>query len=95
MPDFNNEFRCCSNSEPSSIVKLHTIAVRHGNSIRKVEQQILAKIVRQSNATTMSVIKIKSKRAHCQFVRPMPGRPMNTGTRKESVDGSHINQYMK
>src|SRR4030095_314364 len=91
MPDFNDKFSCRSNSEPSSIVKLQAIAVRHGNGVLKIQQQILTNIVSKTNATAVSLIKIKSNRAHSLLAGPPSGGAMSVGTRKGSVDSSHIN----
>jgi hypothetical protein len=91
MSDFNYKFSCRSNSEPSSIVKLQAIAVRHSNGIWEVQQEILAKIVTKTDATAVTLIKIKSKRAHCRIVGPLAGTPVSMSTRQGSVVGSHIN----
>jgi len=91
MPDFNDKLSCGSNSEPSSIIKLQAIAVRHGNGVRKIKQQILTKIVGKTNATAVSMIKIKSKRADRCIVGPLPGRSVCVSTRKGSVYSIHIN----
>src|SRR5215475_14006667 len=91
MPDFNDKFSCRSNSEPPSIVKLQPIAVRHGNCVWKIQQQILTKIVSETNAAPVSPIKIKRKRAHCCMVGPLPGGSVSVSPRKRSVDSSHIN----
>jgi len=90
MPDFNDKFRCGLNPEPSSIVKLQAVAVCHSNGVWKIKQQILAKIVNQTTAAAVSVVKVQSKRAHSSIVGPLPGRPMCVSMRKESVDSSHI-----
>jgi len=82
MPDFNDKFSCGSDSEPSSIIKLQAIAVRHGNGVWKIKQHILTKIVSKANATAVSQIKIKGKRAHCHIVGPPPGRSVSVSTRK-------------
>jgi|SRR5215510_10924583 len=91
MPDFNDRFSCRPNSEPSSILKLQAIAVCHGNGVWKIQQQLLTKIVSKTNATAVSLIKIKSNRAHCHIPGPLPGRSVNASTRKGSVEGVHIN----
>src|SRR5262249_20400955 len=91
MADFNDKFSRRSNSEPSSIIKLQTIAVSHGNRVWQIQQQILAEIVSKTKAATVSLIKIKSQRAHCYFVGPLPGGSVSVSTRKRSVDSNHIN----
>jgi|SRR5215813_5477079 len=91
MPDFNDKFSCGSDSEPSSIIKLQAIAVRHGNGVWKIKQHILTKIVSKTNSTAVSLIKIESKRAHRCIIGPLPGRPVCVSTRKGSVDSIHIN----
>src|SRR5215510_3922541 len=91
MPDFNDKFRCCLNSEPSSIIKLQAVAVCHSNGVRKIKQQILAKIISQTNAAAVSLIKVQSKRAHGALAGPPSSGSMSASTRKGSVDSSHIN----
>src|SRR5262245_58532191 len=91
MPDFNDKFRSCLNPEPSSIVKLQAIAVCHCDSIWKIEQQIVTKIVSQTNAAAVSLIKVQSKRAHGALAGPLPGKSVSVSTRKGSVENSHIN----
>jgi len=91
MSDFNDKFRCGLNPEPSSIVKLKAVAVRHGNGIGKIEQQILATIVSQTNAAAVSLIKVQSKRAHSLLAGPPSGGSMSVSTRKGSVYSSHLN----
>src|SRR5215510_9289274 len=90
MPDFNDKFRCGLNPQPSPILKLYAVAVRHGNSLWKIEQQVLAKIVRQTNAAAVSLVKVQSKRAHSLLTGPLSGESMSVSTRKGSVESSHI-----
>src|SRR5215813_10026970 len=91
MTDFNDKFRCGLNPEPSSIIKLQAVAVCHGNGVRKIEQQLLAKIVSQTNAAAVSLIKVQSKRADGALAGPPSSGPMSASTGKGNVDSSHIN----
>jgi len=91
MSDFDDKFRCGLNPEPSSIIKLQAVAVCHGNGVRKIKQQILAKIVSQTNAAAMSLIKVQSKQADGALAGPPSSGAMSASMRKGNVDCSHIN----
>src|SRR5690348_8146870 len=101
MSDFDNELRRCLYLEPSTIFKLQTISISHGNRLGQVEQDIFALIPHQANAASMARVKIESERSCRVFRRPIPGAPMNGGamsgsTLNGSVMRSHSHtQYMK
>jgi len=38
MPDFNQQFSCGFNPDPSAIIKLQAIAVSHRNRLWKIKQ---------------------------------------------------------
>jgi hypothetical protein len=86
MPHLDNGLCCRLNHEPPPIVKLHTISISHGDSLRKIEQDILALIGRQPNPAPMARIEIECDSACGIFLRPIPGRSMN-----ESRVYRHIN----
>jgi hypothetical protein len=86
MPHLDNGLCCRLNHEPPPIVKLHTISISHGDSLRKIEKDILALIGRQPNPAPMARIEIECDSACGIFLRPIPGRSMN-----ESRVYRHIN----
>jgi hypothetical protein len=86
MPHLDNGLCCRLNHEPPPIVKLHTISISHGDSLRKIEKDILALIRRQPNPAPMARIEIECDSACGIFLRPIPGRSMN-----ESRVYRHIN----
>jgi hypothetical protein len=77
MPHLHNRLCGRLNHEPSPVVKLHTISVSHGDSLWKIEKDILALIRREPNPTPMARIEIERDSASGSFLRPMPGRTMN------------------
>jgi len=60
MSDFDNELRRGLNPEPSTVFKLQSISISHGNSLGKVKQDIFALIASQANSTSMAGVKIES-----------------------------------
>src|SRR5262249_22350658 len=90
MPDFNDDFRCCSDPEPSAILKVQAVAVCHRNCLWKIEQQVAAYIICQTGTAAVSPIKMQSNRARRLIVGPLPGGPVRVSTRKGSVVSSHI-----
>jgi hypothetical protein len=101
MSDFDNELRRRLNLEPSTIFELQAISIRHGNRLRKIEQDIFALIPSQANTASMPRVEIESKGACRFFRRPIPGESMNGSamsgiTVNRSVMRSHGHtQYMK
>jgi hypothetical protein len=77
MPDLDNCFCGRPNHEPPPIVELHAIAISHGDSLWKIEKNILALICRDPNPSPMARIEIERDSACGSFLRPMPGRAMN------------------
>jgi hypothetical protein len=65
------------NHEPPPIVKLHAISISHGDSLWKIEKDILALIRREPNPAPMARIEIERDSACGTFLGPMPGRTMN------------------
>jgi hypothetical protein len=60
MSDFDYELRRSLNLEPSTVFKLQSISISHGNSLGKVEQDIFALIPSQANPASMAGVKIES-----------------------------------
>jgi len=77
MPHLDNRLCGSLNHEPPSVVKLHTISISHGDSLWKIEKDILALIRREPNPAPMARIEIERDSACGSFLRPMPGRTMN------------------
>ena len=77
MPHLDNRLRGRLNHEPPPIVKLHTISISHGDSLRKIKKDILALIRRKPNPAPMTRIEIERDSACGIFLRPMSGRAMN------------------
>ncbi len=77
MPHLDNRLCGRLNHEPPPIVKLHTISISHGDSLWKIEKDILALIRREPNPAPMARIEIERDSACGIFLRPMPGRTMN------------------
>ena len=77
MPHLDNRLCGRLNHEPPPIVKLHTISISHGDSLWKIEKDILALIRREPNPAPMARIEIERDSACGTFLRPMPGRTMN------------------
>ena len=86
MPHLDNRLCGRLNHEPPPIVKLHTISISHGDSLWKIEKDILALIRREPNPAPMARIEIECDSACGIFLRPIPGRSMN-----ESRVYRHIN----
>jgi hypothetical protein len=73
----DNRFPGRLNHEPPPIVKLHTISIGHGDSLWKIEKNILALIRSQPNPAPMARIEIERDSTGGSFRRPMPGGTMN------------------
>jgi hypothetical protein len=77
VPDLDNRLCGRPNHEPPPIVKLHAIAISHGDRLWKIEKNILALIRREPNPAPMARIEIERNSACGSFLRPLPGRAMN------------------
>jgi len=77
VPYFDNQFRSGLDLQPSSIVQLQAISIRHCNDLRKVEKDIFTLISSQTNAAAVARIKVESESASCLFLRPIPRGAMN------------------
>jgi hypothetical protein len=103
MSDFDNELRRSLNLKPSTIFKLQSVSISHGDRLGKVEQDIFALIPSQTDAASMPRVEIKSKGACRFFRRPIPGESMNGSAKSGiTVNGSVMrshshshSQYMK
>jgi hypothetical protein len=94
MSDFDNELRRSLNPEPSTVFKLQSISISHGNSLGKVKQDILTLIPSHANAAPMASVKIESDRSCCVFRRPIPGESMNGSAMSGiTVNGSVVRSY--
>jgi hypothetical protein len=77
MPHLDNRLCGRLNHEPPPIVKLHTISIGHGDSLWKIEKDILPLIRREPNPASVPGIEIERDSACGIFLRPMPCRTMN------------------
>ena len=77
MPHLDKRLCGRLNPEPPPVVKLHTISISHGDSLRKIKKDILALIRRKPNPEPMARIEIERESAYGIFLRPMPGRTMD------------------
>jgi hypothetical protein len=77
MPHLDNRLCGRLNHEPPPIVKLHTISISHGDSLWKIEKDILPLIRREPNPASVPGIEIERDSACGIFLRPMPCRTMN------------------
>jgi hypothetical protein len=80
MPDFDNKFRSGLDLQPSSIVQLQAISIRHCTGFRKIEKDIFSLISSQTNAAAVARVKIERESACQLFLRPLPGGAMNRST---------------
>src|SRR6266850_384955 len=90
MPDFDDQLRRGSDPEPSPVVELQAIAVRHCDRLLKIEQDVFPLIDGQADATAMSRLEVERERAHCFVRRPMPGGPVNQSAMKGSGRRDHV-----
>jgi hypothetical protein len=77
MPHLDKRLCGRLNPEPPPVVKLHTISISHGDSLWKIEKDILALIRREPNSASVPGIEIERDSACGSFLRPMPGRAMD------------------
>jgi hypothetical protein len=77
MPHLDNRLCGRLNHEPPPIVKLHTISISHGDSLWKIEKDILPLIRREPNPASVPGIEIERDSACGIFLRPMPCHTMN------------------
>jgi hypothetical protein len=77
MPHLDKRLCGRLNPEPPPVVKLHTISISHGDSLWKIEKDILALIRREPNSASVPGIEIERDSACGIFLRPMPGRAMD------------------
>ncbi|HTB13242.1 MAG TPA: hypothetical protein VK752_16780 [Bryobacteraceae bacterium] len=75
--NLDNRFRGRLNHEPPPIIKLHTVPICHGDSFRKIEEDILSLIRCEPNPAPVPGIEIERDSACGIFLRPMPGRTMS------------------
>src|SRR5262249_39123258 len=71
--------------EPPPVLELEALAVGHRHCLRKIDQDLLAVVGHQSNATAMPRVEGKRERASGQLSRPVPGGSVNEGAVHESV----------
>ena len=77
MPDLYNQLRCRLYFEPSPVLQLQPVTVRHGNRLRQIEEDLFALICDQTDAPPVTLFEIESD-GSCGFMRrPAPAGSMN------------------
>jgi hypothetical protein len=75
--DFHNRLRGGPNLQPPAILKLQAVPIDHCDGLRKIEEDILALIRRQSNTAAVALFEIKRENSCRVFLRPQPSASMN------------------
>src|SRR5262245_47448645 len=75
--DFYEKFGSRLDLQPSSIIELQAISIRHGNRFRKIEQDLFALVSRHPDATAMARVSVERQGVERFFLWPMPGGPMD------------------
>jgi hypothetical protein len=77
MPDFDNILWSGLDLQPSSIFQSQAVAIRHGDGLGKVQEDIFSMVGCQANSPAMTRVEIKRESAEGFFVRPMSSRAMD------------------
>jgi hypothetical protein len=77
VPDFNGELQRSLDLQPSPIVQLQTIAVRHRNRRWQIEKDFFALVRSHANPPTMAGVEVESQSPCRRCVRPTACRTMN------------------
>jgi hypothetical protein len=77
MSDFNEKFGSRLDLQPSSIIELQAISIRHCDRFRKIEEDLFALVSRHPDATAMARVKVERQSVDRFFLRPMPGGAMD------------------
>jgi len=80
VSDFNQKFGSRLDLQPSSIIELQAISIRHGNRFRNIEQDLFALVSRHPDATAMARLRVERQSVDRFFFRPMPGEAMDAST---------------
>ena len=77
MSDFNEKFGSRLDLQPSSIIELQAISIRHCDRFRKIEEDLFALVSRHPDATAMARVRVERQSVDRFFLRPMPGGAMD------------------
>src|SRR4029077_20439976 len=77
MSDFNEKFGSRLDLQPSSIIELQAISIRHCDRFRKIEEDLFALVGRHPEATAMARVRVERQSVDRFFLRPMPGGAMD------------------
>jgi hypothetical protein len=77
MSDFNDKFGSRLDLQPSSIIELQAISIRHCDRFRKIEEDLFALVSRHPDATAMARDRVERQSVDRFFLRPMPGGAMD------------------
>src|SRR5262245_31526948 len=77
VPDFYEKFGSRLDLQPSSIIELQTISIRHCNRFREIDQDLFALVSRHPDATAMARVGVERQSVERFFLWPMPGGPMD------------------
>src|SRR4029077_7655988 len=80
MSDFNKKFGRRLDLQPSSIIELQAISIRHCDRFRKIEEHLFAVVSRHLDATAMARVRVKRQSVDRFFFRPMPSRAMDASS---------------
>ena len=78
MSDFNEKFESRLDLQPSSIIELQAISIRHCDRFRKIEEDLFALVSHHPDATAMARVRVERQSVDCFFLRPTPRRAMDT-----------------
>jgi hypothetical protein len=80
MCDFNEKFGRRLDLQPSSIIELQAISIRHCDRFRKIEEYLFALVSRHPDATAMARVRVERQSVDRFFFRPMPGGTMDASS---------------
>jgi hypothetical protein len=80
MSDFNEKFGRRLDLQPSSIIELQAISIRHCDRFRKIEEDLFALVSRHPDATAMARVRVERQNVDRFFFRPMPGGAMDASS---------------
>lgn len=63
--------------EPSTVIQLQPITIRHGDGLGKIQEDIFSMVRGETNTSAMTPVEIKRKSADSLIVRPVPCRTIN------------------
>lgn len=76
VPDLNDGLGSRLDLQPSAIVQLQPIPVRHGNGFREIKKHIFAVIRGETDTPTVARVKVEGERAGRLLLWPVACRSM-------------------